>query len=296
MMRRLFILFCIGLLSTPLQSQVRLKTLVETEPHFDFCEGFAPDPSGQFLYLTNTVGNPLEADGKGFISRIDLEGNILEQEWLNTGLNAPKDICIHGDKLYIADLSDVVEVDIPTASISHRYTIEGAHLNHNVCVDSQGAVYVSEMFAGKVFRILNGEIECYVEGLHYTAGLLAEDEDLYVLVSDGMRMPSAAGERPELTDSGKLIKVDREQKVTVIAEGLNPLGNGLRKISDKEFLVSCWSGMLYYVHADGTHQVLRDTREEHIPCGLLHWDASTSRLYMTTDERNKLLIFQLIKE
>ena len=47
------------------------------------------DTSGGVLYVSNVNGDASAADGNGYISKLSLEGEILDKEWL-TGLNAPK--------------------------------------------------------------------------------------------------------------------------------------------------------------------------------------------------------------
>ena len=54
------------------------------------------------------------------ISKIGLDGSIIKKKWINK-LNAPKGLTISKGKLYIADVDELVEVDIATAKITNKY-------------------------------------------------------------------------------------------------------------------------------------------------------------------------------
>ena len=66
------------------------------------------------LYVSNITDHPFNKDGTGYLSKIGLDGTVIEQKWIDK-LNAPKGLTISKDKLYIADVDELVEVDIATA-------------------------------------------------------------------------------------------------------------------------------------------------------------------------------------
>ena len=51
------------------------------------------------IYVSNISNHPFKKDGSGFISKVDLDGKIVELNWVGK-LNAPKGLTIVNDKLY----------------------------------------------------------------------------------------------------------------------------------------------------------------------------------------------------
>ena len=74
--------------------------------------------------MANINMNPWEKDGNGFISKMDLEGNISELEWIK-GLYGPKGMGVLGGLLYVADIDEVVKIDIESSQILNRFKVEG---------------------------------------------------------------------------------------------------------------------------------------------------------------------------
>ena len=64
------------------------------------------DPDQGVYYVSNVNGDPGVADGNGYIAKLSLNGEVLEQQWA-TGLNAPLGIALHDGKLYVADIDEV---------------------------------------------------------------------------------------------------------------------------------------------------------------------------------------------
>jgi hypothetical protein len=77
------------------------------------------DATTSAWYVTNVDGTPSNPktlkDGKGHITKIPVTGGMPGQPdhaWLNTGLNAPTGVKLHNNKLYFADVDQLVVVDI----------------------------------------------------------------------------------------------------------------------------------------------------------------------------------------
>lgn len=258
-----------------LTAQHKLELVWQTDSVFQFSEGIVPGPDSTYLFVSNTIGNPMGKDGAGSISKVGLDGEIIDLNWVNSGMNAPKDIQRFQNLLYVADLDEVIVIDINKSLVVQSIKVEGAGLLHNLAIDSHGIVYVSDLFAGTVYRIEDGKPEAYLSGLGYAAGLLSVGSDLYVL-----------------TD-GNLIKSDKHKNITTISTGMDQRMNGIAMVSENEFLVTSWGGVMYYVETDGTNEILLDTRVQHIPCGIIYFDPQKQTVYMTTDERNILKAYKL---
>ncbi len=68
---------------------------------------------GQFIYISN-VGlplNPTAMDNNGFISKLSLDGKVLEEKFIQN-LHGPKGMVIIGDILYVTDINAVLGFDI----------------------------------------------------------------------------------------------------------------------------------------------------------------------------------------
>ncbi|MCD6296427.1 MAG: ATP/GTP-binding protein, partial [Deltaproteobacteria bacterium] len=73
----------------------------ETEKELRVPESVLYDASGNILYVSSINGRPTEKNGRGFISKVSLNGKIEVLKWA-TGLDAPKGSAIHGNKLYVS--------------------------------------------------------------------------------------------------------------------------------------------------------------------------------------------------
>lgn len=146
MMKIVLFVFAI-LITTNLSAQHSLEKIWESDSTVQFVEGIVLEPGETFLFVSNTIGNPMEKDGKGTISTLDLDGKVIKHDVV-TGMNAPKDIQRFINLIYAADLNEVVVVDIDKKEIVQRIVVDGATLLHNIAIHEKGIVYVSDMFAG----------------------------------------------------------------------------------------------------------------------------------------------------
>ena len=71
------------------------------------------DAKRKVLYVSNIDGEPWDADGKGSIAKVGLDGKVIAAEWV-TGLDCPKGLALSDDGkwLYAADIGGIVVIDI----------------------------------------------------------------------------------------------------------------------------------------------------------------------------------------
>lgn len=232
------------------------------------------EAKGRFLYVSNIDGDPAQKDGKGSIGKVGLDGRILTTTWV-TGLNAPKGMGIYKGRLYVADLSDVVVIDISKASIVQKIPVPGAVFLNDITIDKKGTVYVSDTRTFKVHRIQNGVVSTLLENLKGPNGLLAVDNDLLIL------------------DRGSLIKMLPNGALSNICTGMDPSTDGIEMVKKNEYLVSAWNGVLYYIYADGNKQTLLDSREQKINTADIGYDAVNRILYVPTFLKNNVVAYRL---
>jgi hypothetical protein len=94
------------------------------------------DTQRKVVYASNVAGDANAKDGVGFISKISPDGKLIELEWVK-GLNAPKGMVMKGDKLYVSDVDQLVEIDIDKGEVSNRWNAEGSKFLNDTVVDAQ---------------------------------------------------------------------------------------------------------------------------------------------------------------
>lgn len=246
----------------------------ETEPQLKTPESVLFDAGGRVLYVSNIDGKePWAKDGKGSIAKVGLDGKIIAAEWV-TGLEAPKGMALHNGRLYVADLDQVVVIDVKKGAIAERIAMPGAKGLNDVSVDKSGVVYVSDMHGTKIYAITKGKPSVWVEGFKRPNGVLAHEGSLYVL------------------DSGTLLKFGRDRKRTVVAEGMDASTDGIEHVAGDEFVVSCWAGAIYQVKGK-TVQSLLDTRAQKANTADLGYDAKNRMVYVPTFFANTVAAYEL---
>jgi hypothetical protein len=137
--------------------QIKINKLWETPNELKNPESVAYAPKQNVLFVSNVDGKPDQKDQKGFISKVSpSNGSIIELNWI-TGLNAPKGIAIsnnnNNSKLYISDITDLVEVDIANGKIIKRFNAPGSAFLNDVASDNQGNIFVSDTITNTIYKL-----------------------------------------------------------------------------------------------------------------------------------------------
>jgi sugar lactone lactonase YvrE len=123
------------------------------------------DKAAQGLYVSNIDGqNPWEADGKGSIGKVGLDGKVIAAEWVS-GLHGPKGMGMFNGKLYVADLGNIVVIDIAAGKIEKSIPIAGATGLNDISIDPNGVIYITEYLAKKLYKVENEKAELIAENL-----------------------------------------------------------------------------------------------------------------------------------
>lgn len=270
-MKTTFIAIAIIFTHVSLFAQHSLEKLWQTDTLLLTPESALLAADGKFLYVSN-IGSK-EAN-TGFISKVGLDGKIITRDWV-TGLNATKGMGLYKGMLYAAELTDVAVIDVKTGTIVRRIPIEGAKMLNDITVDAKGIVYVSDSRANKIHKIENGVPAVYLEDMDNANGVLAAGTSLYALTN------------------GKLQKIDAQKNKTIVAKGMESGTDGIVQVKENEFVISCWQGIIYYVKADGSKQVMLDTREQKSNTADIWYNAATHTLYVPTFFKNTIVAYQL---
>ena len=273
-MKQLLPVFFVLFTLTASAQQHELKKLWETDTVVRTPESVLPDFKKKILYVSEIDGDGNKKDGKGGVAILGLDGKIINLD-LTTGLNAPKGLGRFGNTLYVADLTDIVEVDIKTGKVIKKIVVEGATFLNDITVDEKGTVYASDTRVNVVYKLQNGQVSVFLANAKGANGLKVIGTDLYVLVN------------PDL------IKVDASGKRTTIAtlpcggDGLEPIGNG-------DWLATCWNGYIFYVTAAGKVETLLDIHGGKLNTADIGYDPQKHIVYVPTFNGNRVQAFELV--
>jgi hypothetical protein len=232
------------------------------------------DETRKALYVSNIDGEPWGDDKKGSIGKLNLNGSIVAVEWV-TGLSAPKGMAVVGNLLYVGDMTEVVVIDVEKGAIAKRIAIPDAKGLNDVAASPEGVVYVSDSPGKKVFAIKDGKPSLYLDNLKGPNGLLVHGGSLYLL--DG--------------DSAYRVGADRSLKA--ISSGIEGVLDGIEPVSSNEFLVSTWQGTVHSIKADGSREVLLDTRADKINAADIAYDSKKRIVYVPTFFKNSIVAYEL---
>lgn len=261
---------------TAASQKLELVKKWESDSVFKVPESVLYDSDHQVLYVTNIEGkDPWGKDGLGSIGKMGIDGKVINAEWI-TGLNAPKGMGLYHHTLYVADMENVVVVDLHQGKIISTIEVPGAVGLNDISIDATGVIYVSDSKAKKVFRIQNGVATVYLENLKGPNGVLFHKDVLFVL------------------DAGGLYKVNSDKSLIMIVDGMEGGTDGIENIGGDDFIVSTWSGVVYHVNvAAGSKQILLDGRAAKINSADIGYNPATKTLYIPTFWKNTVAAYEV---
>lgn len=226
----------------------------------DTPESVVLDPASGQLFVSlvglNQGGSVLDKDGNGAIARLTPQGRVVEARWV-TGLDSPKGLAVHAGVLWVADVDQIVSIDIASGTITARLPVEGAQFLNDVTVAPDGTVYVSDTATNRIHRVRDGAVTMLVEGegLEHPNGLLYENGSLVVA---GWGEPSLDGSKASVP--GHLFRLDlSSQRKALIATTAFGALDGIAADGQGGYLVSDWAGgRILHVTAGGVVTTLAE--------------------------------------
>ena len=205
------------------------------------------DAERNVLYVSNVNQNPWEKDYDGFISKMSTSGEILDLEWI-TGFSGPKGMAIVDNTLFVADLDELVLIDIDKGEITQKVMVRGAEGMNDITPDGQGGVYMSDSPAGKIFQYSNGVAS------DFTADAPGRPNGLFV---DQGKLFTA------FSQASNFVYFDIETlEKTEIATDIGA-GDGVTPTNENNtYLVSDWQGEVFIINTEGMKQSLLRTKDD----------------------------------
>ncbi|HEY7110633.1 MAG TPA: hypothetical protein VH415_14505 [Nitrososphaeraceae archaeon] len=239
---------------------IKFNKLWETRNEFKNPESVAYAPKQDILFVSNINGKPDQKDQNGFISKVlPSNGSIISLNWV-TGLNAPKGLAIsnNNSRLYVSDITDLVEIDIDTGKIIKRFNATGSSFLNDVVSDNQGNIYVSDTITNTIYKLAasadnnTSSLQAWLQSplLNGPNGLHIDNSKNRLIVASlgNMSKPGAGIEVVDL----------KEKTITNLGkEGTSSPYGGLDGIesdtTDSQYYVTDNpAGKVFIVNADGT--------------------------------------------
>ncbi|MCU0638706.1 MAG: ATP-binding protein [Candidatus Krumholzibacteria bacterium] len=246
MKRSAAIIFLILAVTSSGSGAVSLVKKWETDRVFKTPESVVYDAERHILYVSNICGGPDEKDGNGFISQLSMKGEIVSLKWIG-GLNAPKGMGISGTRLYVADVDELVEIDVEKGKVLARHPAPGAKFLNDVAVGSGGAVYISDSAESQnaIYRFDGEKVELWARApsINRPNGLLVDGGNLVIGVSGHSMLKRVDIETGKISD------------IVTIGSAID----GVAMDGKGNFIVSDWKGRTMLVEPSGGIYVLLDT-------------------------------------
>jgi sugar lactone lactonase YvrE len=271
------------------QESDQVQKLWETPAQLKTPESVLYSPTEGVLFVSNIDGKPDEKDGQGFISKVSpTNGTIVELNWVS-GLNAPKGMAVSDDssKLYVSDITDLVEIDITNGQITNRYTIPGSTFLNDVASDKQGNIYVSDTDSNSTYRLENNTS---APRIWLQTPELNSPNGLYVDNSTNKLVIASLG--------GSLSLVDLDNKTIGNLGTQVPMGSLDGIVGDTGenlYYVTDWAaGKVYAVNSDGTdYRTLIDLQKQ--GTADLEFITSERMVIIPMMQDNKLVAYRILE-
>lgn len=275
------------LIATPILAAETLQLQWENNQLKD-PESVVFDERSKLLFISNVNGGPTDKNGKGFISTMTLDGKMSRVKWVE-GLHAPKGLAIFDRKLYVADIDQLLVINIENGHIEHKYYANNSVFLNDVAIDSIGNVYVSDMMANAIYRLSSGELNLWLQddALQSPNGITIEGEEIIIaswgVMTDGINT-DVPGHLKTISLASKMIKS--------LGNG-QPIGNldGVESDGKGQYYVTDWlSGGLFIVNADGQSKKLLALAQGSADLSVV---ASKNLLLIPMMIDNKLLAYKI---
>ncbi len=243
--------------------QTKINELWETPADLKNPESVVYAPKQDVLFVSNIDGKPDQKDQNGFISKVSpVNGSIVELNWI-TGLNAPKGMAVYDNgsssKLYVSDITDLVEIDIESGKIINRFNAPGSAFLNDVVSDDQGNIYVSDTITNTIYKqdvnakdSNNTSLQVWLQSpqLEGPNGLHVDNTKNRLIVASLGDM-SKPGAGIEVVDLGnKKISSLGEENTTSPFGGLDGIESDAKEI--RYYVTDNPAGKIFIVNANGT--------------------------------------------
>lgn len=242
------------------------------------CESAVYNAANSIIYAS-VIGGKEEGDGS--IATVDTKGKLINVKFV-ANLNDPKGIAITKDKLYVSDVTELVETDLTTGKIIKKHTLDGIKFLNDVAIDTSGNVFVSDTATSKIYKLdKDGDFRLWLANvaLDNPNGLLIQNDMMYV---------ASWGSKPE---GGRVSKINMATKSMDSISSIIGNLDGIRPYDKNRMIISDWnSGNIHLIDDKGnTEQILKVGQS----VGDIAYIKEKDLLLLPMNKQSRLLFYKL---
>ncbi|PKQ65755.1 hypothetical protein BZG02_01745 [Labilibaculum filiforme] len=253
-----------------------LEFVWESENTLEIPESAFYDATNNCIYVSNIKGFPSGQDGNGYISKLNLKGEIITHKWV-TGLDAPKGMAKYGNFLFVSDINDLVVIDISKGEIVKKYPAPTAIFLNDVTVNPKtGTIYVSDARASSIYRLKNGKFDIWLKDvqLERINGLTFKDDFLCAGVLN------------------KILKIETDTKlINTLVDNTGSI-DGLLNTDENTWIISDWIGNVQIIES-GKIKKLLSSAEQQINAADLGYIPEQKIILVPTFHNNRVTAYRL---
>jgi hypothetical protein len=236
------------------------------------------DGSKNVLYVSNIGGvPPIKKDGDGFISKVGLDGKIIDLKWA-TGFDAPKGLALMGTTLYVTDIDRLKAIDTKTGKTIQTWKVPGSAFLNDVAVTSDSVVYFTDSETVTIHRLRKGKLSV-VPGDSTISGINGIYVDGNTLVLSGY-------------GSGNVYTMNTsDQSVQQLAVNI-PNGDGIERYRDG-WIVANWDGEVYHIDNGGKVNKILDTKDQKLNSADIEVIEDKNMLIVPTFFGNRIVAYTI---
>ncbi|QKI89342.1 SMP-30/gluconolactonase/LRE family protein [Thiomicrorhabdus xiamenensis] len=259
--------------------------------------GFATPESVEYyadqdIYLvTNINGSPFDEDDNGFISKLSPDGKVVDLKWIDGAddkveLHAPKGMTIIGNKLYVADITQIQVFELPSGKQLSSIDVKGSSFLNGITPGDGDSVYVTDtgMKPGfeasgtdAIYKVwADGKVETILKDpeMGRPNGILYDNGDIYVV----------------FFSSAKMVKMNDKGEITEMPEPYGARLDGLVKLQDGSLAMSSWESSSIDVYRNGEYETIAEFLNSPADMDV---DTKRNRLLIPLFNEDKVLILPL---
>jgi len=272
------------------QEVVVSAELVWSVSGFDQPESTVYLPDSNSYLVSNINGDAMELNAKGYISKVSSDGKMLDRYW-SQGFNAPKGMAYFNGQVYIADMQQLIQLDAKTGKVTERYIAPSSKMLNDVTIDNDGNVFVSDLIAGGIYKLANGELKQWIssQDMPHPNGLTFANSSL-IIASWGRGLQADFSTqtlgRVYQLPSGDHLKNDNKKMLALLSD---PIGNldGIEPFAD--FLITNdWINGKVFAVKSGQSQLILEAGK-----GAADINIVKNHLFVPMMLDNRLDVYQL---